>query len=511
MSLSFKKLNPTAAERKFGNIEWYQQASAGKPFTISYPCSACLGLTLGGKKLPVRFELLFYYHQGYMEGYFSKRSLKSISNYYYGRQKRDQGFINKFYKQWRSKYVNSLLKFIAQMGANNLKNYSLEQLLARHSEFSLLYAKFWRECMFLDAFDLYGHELLQKTISGFNINITQDDLEILVTPPQASTLQQERLALLLIAERLRKSQGGQPGTYSQAIKAQPFLLKALARHSRNYHWLYNSYIAAETLMPKHFYRQIVKLLRRPQLLKQEQELRRDLKLLAVKQIKLRNKYGLTRRQSSLVEFFGMLGTLRDERKTYSQMATAELDKLHQAIAGQAGWGRQLVDHVFWWEAGTVFRNPAKFKKEISVRLQQPLFWEFIGPQGGGQLSGQSAVQQNKLMVESIQSQSKLQGMVAYPGVVRGRVRIIKTKEDFSKMKRGDILVAPNTRPEYVPIMKIAGAIISDEGGMTCHSAIVSRELRIPCIVGVQSATALLKDGELIEVDAKNGVIKKLKK
>jgi len=78
------------------------------------------------------------------------------------------------------------------------------------------------------------------------------------------------------------------------------------------------------------------------------------------------------------------------------------------------------------------------------------------------------------------------------------------------MNKGDILVAPNTRPEYAPIMKIAGAIISDEGGITCHSAIVSRELKIPCIVGVQSASAVLKDGDLIEVDAEKGVIKILK-
>ena len=77
------------------------------------------------------------------------------------------------------------------------------------------------------------------------------------------------------------------------------------------------------------------------------------------------------------------------------------------------------------------------------------------------------------------------------------------------MKAGNILLAPNTRPEYVPIMKLAGAIISEEGGITCHSAIVSRELKIPCIVGVQGACDQLKDGDLVEVNATKGIITKL--
>jgi pyruvate,water dikinase len=101
------------------------------------------------------------------------------------------------------------------------------------------------------------------------------------------------------------------------------------------------------------------------------------------------------------------------------------------------------------------------------------------------------------------------GMSAYRGNVKGVVRIIKDKREFHKMRKGDILIAPNTRPEFVPIMKMAGAIVTEEGGITCHAAIVSRELKIPCIVGVQGITSNLKDGDNIEVDAVNGVIKKL--
>ena len=68
-----------------------------------------------------------------------------------------------------------------------------------------------------------------------------------------------------------------------------------------------------------------------------------------------------------------------------------------------------------------------------------------------------------------------------------------------------------TRPEFLPIMKKAGAIVTDEGGVTCHAAIVSRELKIPCIIGTQVATSQLKDGDFIEVNADKGYVRKLKK
>ena len=65
-----------------------------------------------------------------------------------------------------------------------------------------------------------------------------------------------------------------------------------------------------------------------------------------------------------------------------------------------------------------------------------------------------------------------------------------------------------TRAEHLPIMKKAAAIVTDEGGITCHAAIISREFNIPCIVGTQIASSLLKDGDLVEVDAEKGVVRK---
>ena len=76
-----------------------------------------------------------------------------------------------------------------------------------------------------------------------------------------------------------------------------------------------------------------------------------------------------------------------------------------------------------------------------------------------------------------------------------------------KMEKGDILVSQITYPNLLPAMKKAAAIVTNVGGVICHAAIIARELNIPCIVGTKNATKVLKDGDIIEVNANNGIIK----
>jgi phosphohistidine swiveling domain-containing protein len=98
------------------------------------------------------------------------------------------------------------------------------------------------------------------------------------------------------------------------------------------------------------------------------------------------------------------------------------------------------------------------------------------------------------------------GMTVYLGKVTGRAKIVRTFEDSKKVQEGDILVIPMTRPEHTPIMKKAAAIVTDDGGITSHAAIVSRELKKPCIVGTKIATHVLKDGDLVEVNANHAQV-----
>src|SRR3989338_3477447 len=98
----------------------------------------------------------------------------------------------------------------------------------------------------------------------------------------------------------------------------------------------------------------------------------------------------------------------------------------------------------------------------------------------------------------------LSGTPASPGVASGTVKIIHDPKELDKVKKGDVLVTEMTNPDMVPAMQRATAIVTNEGGATCHAAIVSREMGIPCIVGTGVATKLLKDDEIVTVDATHG-------
>lgn len=100
----------------------------------------------------------------------------------------------------------------------------------------------------------------------------------------------------------------------------------------------------------------------------------------------------------------------------------------------------------------------------------------------------------------------LAGQSAYRGIVRGRVKILNTYNDIAKVNKGDIIVASMTTPDFVAAMEKAGGFITDEGGITCHAAIISREFHVPCIVGTGNATELLKDDDLVELNANSGKI-----
>lgn len=109
------------------------------------------------------------------------------------------------------------------------------------------------------------------------------------------------------------------------------------------------------------------------------------------------------------------------------------------------------------------------------------------------------------------SVNELRGTTACVGQAKGIARLVFTKADVEKMQEGDVLISSMTKPELVPAMKRASAIITDEGGITCHAAIVSRELKIPCVIGIKIATRVLKDGDLVEVDADKGTVKIIKR
>jgi len=147
-------------------------------------------------------------------------------------------------------------------------------------------------------------------------------------------------------------------------------------------------------------------------------------------------------------------------------------------------------------------------------IKQRMNQGFAIPMEDGRIrcvQGKEAEKIKKLFESKTESMKKLKGTIACEGIVKGKAKIILDKSDYDKIKKGDILVTSMTTPNMIFIMKKSVAFITDEGGITCHAGILSREMNKPCIIGTKIATKVLKDGDLVEVDANKGIIKVIKR
>ncbi len=149
--------------------------------------------------------------------------------------------------------------------------------------------------------------------------------------------------------------------------------------------------------------------------------------------------------------------------------------------------------------------------DTSVLAERMKFTAFYAEQGRDLvLEGGIARELAETAVEKFDKDiSEIRGQCACLGKATGRVKIVLSPADLPKMQQGDILVAIATNPDVVPAMKKAAAIVTEQGGVTSHAAIVSREMNIPCVIGTKIATKVLKDGDLVEVDATKGIVKRL--
>ena len=186
-----------------------------------------------------------------------------------------------------------------------------------------------------------------------------------------------------------------------------------------------------------------------------------------------------------------------------------LDKIAMEIGRRLNLSLKQIRYSCDWEIGPALLQKKFNADELNRRFNFSVVYTksdgrpkiFSGEEGKKFLVGL------KLEKEKVLKVKELNGGVAYPGKAKGHIKIVETAEDMKKMNKGDILVSETTYPALVPAMKLASAIITNVGGLICHAAIVARELKTPCIVGTKIATKVLKDGDLVEVDADNGIVK----
>lgn len=153
-------------------------------------------------------------------------------------------------------------------------------------------------------------------------------------------------------------------------------------------------------------------------------------------------------------------------------------------------------------------------KEIRMRAERKFFFCYDQKSAATKFIYQADNRRllTRAFAANLKSSNELiKGFIVSKGKVRGKVRIIYGPEEFKYFKQGEILVSSYTSPAFMPIIKKAAALVTDEGGITSHAAIVSREMKVPCVTGTKVATTTLKNGDLVEVDADKGLVKIIKR
>jgi len=473
--------------KKIKSADWYRQGGAIVPYFPSIP-----------------YRAAFYYFDGFNfykgqnnYGYFDKSKQKKFFLQLLKKQLNNKLYLNqKLITAWRKlkKQKDELLK---KINPQYLATLADKELLRFHNQINQALFKLWERSICLEASDPWSDIVLRKYLKLHGKdNIKPEHLALLCGPEKPRHLQREKLSEIKIAIKIKQKKNSE---------------KDIAKHQKEYDWLGTNWAGVKLLSFDYFKKQINQTAKKSMniLIKEKNKLlfwqrKRQ------KQIKtLQKKLKLPTELKILFGLFSTLSDWREERKKDAMTTLVPLDKIIDEFSRRTKLSKKLLFFLDGKEF-TDIKSIEKQKNELQKRTKACFY--FVTKKGKlTAFTDKKAVSLHRLLENSLIHSKTLTGSVAYKGTAKGRIKIVISKEDFKKVRQGDILVTQMTRPEFMPILRKAAAIITDEGGITCHAAIISRELKIPCVIGTQIATKLLKDGDLVEVDANRGIVKIIKK
>jgi phosphoenolpyruvate synthase/pyruvate phosphate dikinase len=203
--------------------------------------------------------------------------------------------------------------------------------------------------------------------------------------------------------------------------------------------------------------------------------------------------------------------LRTQRGDYYQRASYYVQPLVEKIAEELGIS--YADLQYLTAPEVLLSLTGKFNYLEHIKKRKIDFLTFF-IEDGTTLEGKEVeeyVKGRPTLRREIKDVKELKGAIGYKGKVKGTARILSLPEHMKKVQKGDILIMVMTTPNFNPAMEKAIAFVTDEGGITCHAAIIAREMKKPCVIGTKIATKVIKDGDLIEVDANKGVVRIIEK
>lgn len=357
--------------QKIKNVNWYRQGGAARPLYVSYPLTACQNFYLKNKPIDYYYRLIADIRNEQMVDYIDKRCLVRNAKFYLGHQIKTPGFIEQIKKYWQERNVNYFLAAVQELARINFAQFSDQQLLKRFLDFSKTFMGIWYNSIFHDSFDVEGEKILFKILKQAKLNLDGQELEILLTDPQPSILQQERLDLFkIVQEIIKKSIAINKLTPSYLKNYSPKIHEALIGHVAKYHWLHNDFASIVKLDEKYFLKNIKEIISSAEKLMAEEELKGNFKKFKSKREKLIKNKKISRQVMNIINMLVAIARWRDERKAYNQLGGSIVEKFIREFSLRIRVDQNILEHMLWQELEKIFHLSKNDLKQLAQRTHQ---------------------------------------------------------------------------------------------------------------------------------------------
>lgn len=407
------------------------------------------------------------------------------------------GELTKKYNLWEG-HKKAAMNNFSHLDLLDFRKLSNDKLREEYLKFINLFTRQWTIPLALEGAAIYTEDVVFKRLREENSELDNKTISeyfsTLTQPSKISFNNKERLSFLKVCR-------GEEN---------------LSFHQKNYYWVRNNYLYANPITEEEFLMLVKEELKN----KSDNEIGKEMKAINNYEKEIQKKkeriYSEIKISKSLkkeIEAISFIGYWQDERKEMNLRGNYYIARFLNEFSVRTKIPYLLVARLFPGElVGLLNKNNKKLKDIIKERRSR-FITTAVFKKGISSFYGKEMEELWKLLLKEEEKEVvALEGTVVSRGGLDSVMGCVNVVLDPSrdKFKEGSILVTSMTRPEFVPLMKKAKAVITNEGGMTCHAAILSREINIPCIVGTKKATKVFKDGDLIELKLNHGKIEKIK-
>jgi len=407
------------------------------------------------------------------------------------------------------KDAKHLASHFSRITPENLSSLSDSELLKLERSFWNATADFCVTGLAVEPVYLQGEILLREMLK--DSALPEPKLSLLSSCSRKSFSLREECELLQIA--IGENLTGE--NLQDALSNNARLKKKLNFHSEKYFWLQNGYLRTKILSPEYFADELAFLLKEKNPATYLNELELSLQNRQKEKESLMDSLKLNEKQCNFVNLIDYFAWFQDYRKEMILQAVHYADTLLAEFAKRGNYSLEEMKFVLPLEIPLSLQKKLS-RKNLQERMKRcAIIWD-EDSEKAQLLTGDDALSLERKLFPNTSFPTKeiieFSGTTANPGKIQGIARVTMNPEEANRLlKKGEILVTSMTSPDFVPALKRASAVVTNEGGITCHAAIVSREFGIPCIVGTRIATKVIKSGDFIEVDGNHGMVRKLVK